>query len=465
MSRTITLVGLDCGSTTSCLVCARARLVQGPLGRVEITDALEFFRSELVFTPFDGGRIDAEQLAKLLDAWLFKAAVRRGEVFGGGALITGLAAQRENAAAVAKLLEARLGDAVIAAADAPRFESWLAFKGNCDALSREHAETPILNLDIGGGTTNLALGRNGDVLATGSLLVGARHFEFEPGTYRITRLSRQAEALLQSLHFHHRLGDTLSPAEVAAVAGCYVAAIEAAVNDPETVDPQFIQAAFAWPQLDADNLAVTLSGGVGELVYQLRRGKDLAATTPFGDLGVELARALATSPAVGPRLTLAPEGLGRATVFGLLRHSTELSGSTIYLPRPERLPLANVPLVGRVTRETPAEDLAAWLQLAGTCSPAAALQIELDEQDLPALRQLVERLRGHLDPWPLAPGVTLVLLVPANLGKTLGNMLTAWGTMKADLIVIDEVPQSDAHFVRLGRLRESVVPVWLYAAR
>ena len=53
--------------------------------------------------------------------------------------------------------------------------------GNCHALSKSHPTTPILNLDIGGGTTNLALGLDGQVLATGCLFVGARHFEFVPG--------------------------------------------------------------------------------------------------------------------------------------------------------------------------------------------------------------------------------------------------------------------------------------------
>jgi len=47
----------------------------------------------------------------------------------------------------------RLGDAFIATADDPCLEAWLAFHGSCAALSRAQPHTPILNLDIGGGTT------------------------------------------------------------------------------------------------------------------------------------------------------------------------------------------------------------------------------------------------------------------------------------------------------------------------
>jgi ethanolamine utilization protein EutA len=65
----------------------------------------------------------------------------------------------------------------------------------------------------------------------------------------------------------------------------------------------------------------------------------------------------------------------------------------------------------------------------------------------------------------MPPDHVLVLLVPANLAKVLGGYITRWGTMNTDLIVVDEVPKRDAQFVRLGRVRQGVVPLWLYAAR
>ena len=80
------------------------------------------------------------------------------KVFGGGALLTGLTARRDNAATVVRLIRRRLGDTLVAAADDPCLESWLAFMGSAAGLSREHPGRPALILDIGGGTTNLALG-------------------------------------------------------------------------------------------------------------------------------------------------------------------------------------------------------------------------------------------------------------------------------------------------------------------
>ena len=62
---------------------------------------------------------------------------------------------------------------MIATAGDPALESWLAFMGNCHALSLAKPGVPIVNIDVGGGTTNLALGIDGQVVAAGALHVGA----------------------------------------------------------------------------------------------------------------------------------------------------------------------------------------------------------------------------------------------------------------------------------------------------
>ena len=212
--------------------------------------------------------------------------------------------------------------------------------------------------------------------------------------------------------------------------------------------------------------AVTLSGGVGELVYAIRRGEGAVDVTQFGDLGGELAERLARWPRLANTPDeLLPEGLGRATVYGLLRHGTELSGTTIYLPHPERLPLKNVPIVARITPATTDEQLARAVDLAARGAAAGCLQIDGLEQDPAAVRTLGHRLAEALAAGPFPPDRPLVLLVAENLGKVLGSYATRWGTLKVDVIVVDEVPGRDAQFVRLGRPREGIVPLSLYGMR
>src|SRR5262249_32194106 len=129
---------------------------------------------------------------------------------------------------VARVVEARLADAIVATADDPRLESWLAFMGNCHAISLAHPQTPILNLDIGGGTTNLALGLGGGVVDFGCVVACARQFEFTPGTYTLTRLSSYAEQLLAALSINRHAGETLKSDEVSAIVDFYAGLIEAA---------------------------------------------------------------------------------------------------------------------------------------------------------------------------------------------------------------------------------------------
>jgi ethanolamine utilization protein EutA len=471
MSQAIKLVGLDCGSTTTSAIVAAARLTKGALGRVEITQVEPVFRSPVVFTPFVEGNIDAARLDCYLDEWLRAAETASEEVFGGGALVTGLAAQQKNAAAIVKLIEARMADSVIATADDPALESWLAFMGNSHALSKGHPITTILNLDIGGGTTNLAWGLNGQVIATACLFVGARHFRFVPGGYQLTGISPYAAELLAHLRIHRGVGETLADHEIDSILDFYLGLIVAAVehNTAALSTPIAARHVQVMPKPDSTidpSAVITLSGGVGQLVYERLSGQPCGGTTRFGDLGGELADRIVRAPAITGRMgELVPEGLGRATVYGLLRHATELSGSTLYLPHPERLPLKNIPIVGRFGPYTTEEQLSQLLDLAARSVPAGCLQVELDQPALETLRDLGGRLAKLLVARPLPPERTLVLLVPANVGKVLGNYITRWGTLDVDLIVVDEVPLGDGQFVRLGRTREGVVPLWLYAIR
>ncbi len=181
MPREVQLVGFDIGTTTSSALVATAELAENSINRrFELSGVRERFRSELIFTPFNDRGIDEQSLGKSLRQWLAAAGVQPENIFGGGALLTGLAAQQANAAAVVQLVRQIAGNAMVATADDPCLESWLAFLGSCDALSRTHPQTPILNLDIGGGTTNLALGQAGQVLRTGCLFVGARTSRSNP---------------------------------------------------------------------------------------------------------------------------------------------------------------------------------------------------------------------------------------------------------------------------------------------
>jgi ethanolamine utilization protein EutA len=466
----VRLVGLDFGTTTSRCVAATARLSRNTVtGRQELSFIREVFRSPVVLTPFGQDGLDLRRLEEHLDDWLSAAAADTHEIFGGGALVTGLAAQQPNSPALIDLIRLRVRDLLVATAGDPCLEAWLAFQANAGSISRAHPDRWVINLDIGGGTTNVAAGRAGEVLRTGSLFVGARHIEVEPGTYRIVKLSRYARALLDDLTLAVVPGDRLTSPQLDAILDWQLDLIEHALAGDRAALEQPIarlheQVAFN-PPSDLIEPLYCLSGGVGELVYDILQAKPLPTTTQFEDLGVDLAQRIATSPRWASRLTgITPQYAGRATVYGLLLNATQVSGSTVYLPDPALLPLRDVPILGRVTSDSTDEQIRDILQLVERSTDGSCVVVSLAQRDGLSVRSLGERIGSALkvDTSARAP---LVLLVRENVGKALGGYISQWGLNPVKLVVLDEIEPLDARFVQLGALRDQVVPISFYGMR
>ncbi|MBU1330936.1 MAG: ethanolamine ammonia-lyase reactivating factor EutA [Gammaproteobacteria bacterium] len=463
-ARHIRLLGLDFGSTTSSALLAEARLGGHSVsGRVGFSEPRVLYRSPPVFTPFNGDGLDEPRLTALLDGWLRDCGLEDEPPFAGAALVTGLAAQQRNVATLTRLIEARIGDNLMATADDPGLESWLAFMGNCGLLSRAHPDLPILNLDIGGGTSNPAVGLDGNVLACGCHFIGARHWRFAPGSYCLQGCSEQGKALLEHLGIACRTGAELSTTEVERLVGWQVSALEALVSGDEAFFATPIgrlheQLPLRLPALPCAP-AITFSGGVGELIYAYLEGAPWPATTAFGDLGIDLAQAILASPLLGAGPQLLPQTRGRATVQGLTLHSCEVSGSSLYLPDARVLPLRDLPIIARLPLTASSASLASALDLVRYRPQGACLQLLGASPSLAALRKFAEGLRDALQQRPLPAGQPLVLLLEANAGKTLGHYASDWGRLPQCLLVVDEIPPRAAQFIHIGRPHQQMVPV------
>ena len=470
----VLLLGLDFGSTTSSAIILAANISpNGVTGSAEFASAKIIYRAEAVFTPFNGTSIDVDKVHALIQQWLTESQIKVSDLFAASAIITGLAAQQENVEATRQLVLQHIPNAAVVAADDPHLESWLAFMGSCAELSRYH-QVKILNFDIGGGTTNTALGINGNVVATGCHFIGARHFQFMPSSYQLLAISRYGIALLRELSINKTIGDTLTTDDCLAIIQFYIKALEAIVLG----DKVFFDASIAQLHTQAslkehaplqgsisDNLIITFTGGVGKLVYQIMADSNRPATTSYGDFGIDLALAITSSPILSPHLkTHTPENLGRATVYGLALNSTEVSGSSIYCPKPNLLPLRDLPILAKLPLDAPTDAWHAALTLAITRKNGACLQITQQENSISPTLSEIRRFAKILATEVALTNLkqTLVLLISGNVGKTLGNYITNWGKLDLQLIVIDEVAIRDANFVNLGQLQQGVVPVSFY---
>lgn len=466
---TVKLIGLDFGTTTSSAVVAQAELLQNSVtGKKELGRVEERFRSEMVFMPWQSETLDVAAIERIIVDWL--GAAGSEEFFGGGAMLTGVTAQATNAAALIGAIRRHFGDAFVATADDPALESWLAFHGSCAALSRAHPDTPVLNLDIGGGTTNAALGLAGEVLATGCLFVGARHVQVRPGTYEIVRLSPYAKTLFDDLHIAKGIGAELADREVDAILDRQMIWLEAMAegrrepfDDP--VGRLHEQFPLRWPESSPARI-VTVSGGVGELLYARLRGTEWPSTTAFGDLGIDLARRLLErSPWSESFRAHVPSSCGRATVFGLLRYSTQISGNTIFLSDPALLPLHDLPILGRIDTIRSDEQLRSLLELAQRSPRGGGLAVNLDCLDAPTLIRFAERIAVHLEAIGFSPHHPLVLFTSQNVGKAMGQLITRWGRLPLTLMVVDEIDVRSAQYAHLGAPRNQIIPVSVFGLR
>ena len=227
-AETLLSVGIDLGTTTTQLVFSRLTVrnegsaFSVPNYTVAAREVLR--RSAVHFTPLRSEReLDAEAIARIVDAEYAAAGIDRRAVQTGAVIITGETARRENARAVLEALSGYAGDFVVATAG-PALESALAGRGAGAAdYAQAHACT-VVNLDIGGGTTNIARFTNGALTDTACLNVGGRLVKLEPDG-RVTYVSPVLRPFVP-----YAPGDRLTPQDLAPTVALLTEILEEALG-------------------------------------------------------------------------------------------------------------------------------------------------------------------------------------------------------------------------------------------
>ncbi|MFR5646573.1 MAG: ethanolamine ammonia-lyase reactivating factor EutA [Bilophila wadsworthia] len=132
------------------------------------------WQSPVAFTPLtDVDTLDEAALDALIRGWYAEAGVRPEDVETGAVIVTGESLKTVNARRTVMRLADSLGDFVVASAG-PHLESVIAGRGAGAAALSEARRGTVLNIDIGGGTSNYAVFRAGRVIDTACLNMGGR---------------------------------------------------------------------------------------------------------------------------------------------------------------------------------------------------------------------------------------------------------------------------------------------------
>ena len=435
-------VGIDIGTTTTQLVISRLTLrnegAAFSVPQFAIAEKEVLYRSAIHFTPLlSDTRIDAAGVREIVAREYAASGFEKSDIQTGAVIITGETARKENAREVLNALSDFAGDFVVATAG-PALESVLAGKGSGAQAYSEERQCTVLNLDIGGGTTNLALFENGKLKDTGCLNVGGRLMKFDPdGT--LTYLSPVLRP-----YFDFPIGQRLTEAELQPVLTLLVEILCRTVSGLGGIEDFITDKAITV----TGEALLSFSGGVADLIDDKPR-----EPFAYGDLGVFLGRAIYQSPLCQGRFLRAKETI-RATVIGAGSHATELSGSTIFYDR-VHFPLKNLPVAALSEEEEALEPPA----LAEKIRTKTALFSPEGTPTVLALHGLKNPRFSEL--CKLADGVALglrdcaetgnplVIAVRADMGKALGQ---AVGMLlpEAPLVCLDSVALPEGSYLDIG---------------
>jgi ethanolamine utilization protein EutA len=450
-------VGIDVGSSTSHLLFSRLhlrRLGSSLSSRYVVVSRQTLGQSPIHDTPYAAdGRIDAERLRELVDAGFAAAGLGPAEIDTGAVILTGVASERANARAIAELFAASSGRFVCAAAG-HRLEAMLAAHGSgAVELSRQLGAT-VLHVDVGGGTSKLALIRRGRIEAVAAIAVGGRLVAFDRG--RVVRLEADGARVARRLDLRLALGEPAPPGAEERMATALAGALrEAMAASPGEMARELMLTEPLPGGTEPDR--VTFSGGVSEYVYGRERRHR-------GDLGLALGRALAPLARGAPP----PQGI-RATAIGASQFTVQVSGDTMWLSRPDLLPLRGLPVVqarldhgASLDPDRVAEAIAEGFRRLDLEQGSRTVALALDWSGPPAHANLRALAQGVATALPPGRAVgPLVLVFGQDIGRLVGELLRCELGVDQDVISIDGIEVGELDFIDIGQVLEGrrVVPV------
>ena len=458
-------VGIDIGSSTSHLLFASVKLErqsQGLSSRFVVVERRIVWRSPIILTPFlPDGMIDAKELEHFIQHAYQDAGFRRGDIDSGAVILTGEAIKRKNARAIDEIFAKESGKFVCATAG-HKLECILAAHGSgASALSRRRGGIG-LHVDIGGGTTKLALIKKGEIFSVAAFAVGGRLLA-QDASGAWTRIDDSAQLVAKELGIEATPASFASESNREAVSQRLAVLLVDQILDGASDELGRVLELTVPLSRDVKPDFVSFSGGVGEYIFghETRTHGDIAKS--LADNVVKQIKSRLKIPVVEPGECI------RATVIGASQFTVQVSGKTIYLPSPEVLPVHNVPVVhlgGPIEDDISSDAIAAAFAKSADLldlAPSAKLALAFTWTGEPNYARLAAMARGIMK--FAAPtghrSEMLVLMIDGDIARSLGRILEKELHLDGQIVSVDGVQLKELDFVDIGELLDppGVVPV------
>lgn len=469
MSDKILSVGIDLGTSTTQLVLSELTIENiasvFTIPRVYITDKKVLYKSDIMFTPIDkNALIEVDKIKNFVTEEYHKAGIDKQNIQMGAVIITGETARKENASQVIQAMSGYAGDFVVATAG-PDLESIIAGKGAGAHTYSQENHTSVANIDIGGGTSNLSVFREGDLIDTACFDIGGRLVKIDPKTREILYIAPKLQTIIKDKGLSLVVGQPVNREALDIIIYEMVRVIENSVGVGERSPYYELLQTNHGLKLDYEIRNVSFSGGVADCINQEFGEAD---ELRYGDIGVLLGQAIRRSKVFAEKQVIESVETIRATVVGAGSHTTDVSGSTItYIENV--LPIKNIPVLKFApSDEAHASDMFGkiieekirWymlenevqqvaLALEGEKSPSFARVDDIAQAIVNGTKDFVQR------------NIPILVIVRQDMAKALGQCLYAKLPSGYPFVCIDSVDVQSGDYIDIGRpvVAGSVLPV------
>lgn len=461
-------VGIDIGTSTTQVIFSSLTMENTAsffsIPRISIVDKKVVYKSAIYTTPlFDMSTIDGEAVRRIVAGEFEKAGISPSDTGTGAVIITGESARKDNAATVLKSLSDFAGDFVVSTAG-PDLEAIIAGKGSgAQQYSKEEGAVTV-NLDIGGGTTNIVLFDNGETGARGCVDIGGRQVKIDHDL-TVTYISESAKKIAEAYRLHFSEGKKTTIEELRQLCAAMADVLEQLLGIGKPTELLYAVQTGGSTRFAPEKpiKAVCFSGGVADCVYKSR--DDLLQ---YGDIGVLLGEAIRNSRIFGTFQIIEAKETIRATVVGAGTYTTSISGSTIDYTE-GMLPLKNVPVLKLNKEEQERcfegdrEFLADKVKWFLNQSDSDLMILGIDGKKNPSYKEtktLAETIAAVADK-EIKSGLPIIAVIRSDMAKALGQIMRNMLPKSRPVVIIDSIYVEQNDFIDMGKplMNGLVIPV------
>ena len=456
-------VGIDVGSSTSHLVFSKLVLIKdehSPTQRFVIRERDIVYEGEIISTPLlNGDTIDIDVLTTFFKNEFKKAGIQPSEIKTGAVIVTGETAKKCNAPQIAQALSHDAGKFVAATAG-PNFESLLAAMGSGAVARSNDLNKTVLSCDIGGGTANLAISKNGEVISTSCVSVGGRLISLD-SEGRINRLNRPAVKVMKHLGLNYAMGDLIPEVDLQKIVSSLAEVLIEVMTGPAR--SPLARQLMITDDLDFRNDVdeYMFSGGVAEFIY--------GGTGDYRDIGKILANKIQSLTHRLKAPVVEPLNKIRATVIGAGAYSLSISGCSGFMDTNLSFPIRNVPVL-RVDVEESKLSVSHVVSKVNSAyqrydfsegEEIVALffkdPVKVNYNDLMVFAKSLETAL----PNSIINKKPVILIFEKDIACSVGNVIKRETRLNSNLLSLDELSLDDGDWIDIGEplVGQQVFPV------